>query len=182
MAGFFLQETILSSIYIIETIHLLRTSVSVGERRQRTTLQQLIAINLTIISMDIVLLGVEAASLYILQILLKGLAYSIKLKLEFAILSKLVSIVPKSTRSLSFITSRDNMDVAIRDIVDFTKIKTDITHAPAEGSSTRKNSAFDLEIARFEHDLEAGNICTDTGSLGVRYPEKLMNSEVREIG
>lgn len=181
MVGFFLQETILSSIYIIETVHLLRTSVSVGERRQRTTLQQLIAINLTIISMDIVLLSVEAASLYILQILLKGLAYSIKLKLEFAILSKLVSIVPNSTGSLSFITSRDHVDVAICDIVDFTKIKTDVTHAPAESSSTRKSSAIELDIARFEHDLEAGSVWPETGISGARHPDKMVKSEGKEL-
>ena len=73
------------------------------------------------------------------------------------------------------------MDVAIRDIVDFTKIKTDITHAPAEGSSTRKSSAIELELARFEHDLEAGSMWPERGRPSVRYPDKMAYSEAREL-
>ncbi|USW52944.1 hypothetical protein Slin15195_G062630 [Septoria linicola] len=158
MVGFFLQETILSSIYIAETAHILRTSLRAEERRQRQTLQQLIAINLTIILMDLVLLSVEAASLYILQILLKGLVYSLKLKLEFAILNKLVSIVPKPTSPLSLITTANHMDAAISEIVDLTKIKTDFTHASIESGNLRKDNVSELELARFEHDLNAGRL------------------------
>jgi hypothetical protein len=172
MVGFFCQETILSSIYIAETVILLRTSMQVGERRQRQTMQHLIAINMIIISMDLVLLGVEAASLYILQILLKGLVYSIKLKLEFAILSKLVSIVPRPAGALSFITTTDNMEVSVHDIVDFAKIKTDITHASTTVSNSQKSSTSELEIARFEHDLEKGSPWANTAHPHVPCPEK----------
>lgn len=43
--------------------------------------------------MDLGLLGMEAASLYILETTLKGVVYSIKLKLELAVLGKLVLLV-----------------------------------------------------------------------------------------
>jgi len=173
---FFLQETILSSIYITETVHLLRSSSQAGGRQQRRTMQQLIAINVTIISMDLVLLGVEAASLYILQILLKGLVYSIKLKLEFAILTRLVSIVPDgSTGPLNFITSKDNMEVPIEEIVDFGKINSDITHAATPtmgpGGRLRRNSELDVEIARFEH-VHKGALWSESGAQQhVRYAD-----------
>jgi hypothetical protein len=36
--------------------------------------------------MDIALLGVEFANLYIIEVTFKGVVYSIKLKLEFAVL------------------------------------------------------------------------------------------------
>lgn len=176
MVGFFLQETILSSIYITETVHLLRSSSQAGGRQQRRTMQQLIAINVTIISMDLVLLGVEAASLYILQILLKGLVYSIKLKLEFAILTRLVSIVPDgSTGPLNFITSKDNMEVPIEEIVDFGKINSDITHAATPtmgpGGRLRRNSELDVEIARFEH-VHKGALWSESGAQQhVRYAD-----------
>lgn len=49
-----------------------------------------------IIILDLGLLGLEAASLYILETLIKGVIYSIKLKLEFAILGKLVNFVARS--------------------------------------------------------------------------------------
>jgi hypothetical protein len=54
---------------------------------------QLMAINILIIIMDLVLLGLECASLYILETVTKPVFYSIKLKLEFAILGKLVLFV-----------------------------------------------------------------------------------------
>ncbi|KAF2725709.1 hypothetical protein K431DRAFT_188774, partial [Polychaeton citri CBS 116435] len=90
MIGFFLQEVILSTIYIIETIKILKTSL---QPRTRQTMNQLVAINIVIIIMDLALLGIECASLYILETLLKGVVYSIKLKLEFAILGKLIKFV-----------------------------------------------------------------------------------------
>lgn len=90
MAGFFCQELVLSSIYIVETFKILRTSL---QPDTRTTMKQLVAVNAVIIVMDLVLLGLEAASLYILETMLKGVVYGIKLKLEFAILGKLVRFV-----------------------------------------------------------------------------------------
>lgn len=90
MTGFFCQEVVLSSIYVVETFRILRTSL---QPDTRTTMRQLLAINAVIIAMDLGLLGLEAASYYILETMLKGVVYSIKLKLEFAILGKLVGFV-----------------------------------------------------------------------------------------
>ncbi|KAF1358131.1 hypothetical protein EJ07DRAFT_125883 [Lizonia empirigonia] len=107
MVGFFLQELILSVIYIRETIRLLRLGESVqgdvaslydgtGKLRSaslRKTMYQILAINVIIIVMDLALLSVEFANLYLIETTLKGVVYSIKLKLEFAVLGKLVQIV-----------------------------------------------------------------------------------------
>jgi hypothetical protein len=106
MVGFFIQEVILSLIYIKETLRLLKLSESVqddlrsvveeGDLRQapvRRTMYQLIAINVIIIVMDVVVISLEFANLYLIEIVLKGAVYSIKLKLEFAVLGKLVQIV-----------------------------------------------------------------------------------------
>lgn len=107
MTGFFVQELILSIIYIKETIRLLRLSElaakddvasvldegSLDGRGVRKTMYQLIAINAIIIAMDIALLAVEFANLYLIETTLKGVVYSIKLKLEFAVLGKLVRLV-----------------------------------------------------------------------------------------
>jgi len=129
MVGFFVQETILSIIYIKETIRLLKLSeavqddarsfdnttttnynnmgsVSVGsgsgggainphlkQASVRKTMYQLLAINVLIITMDLALLAVEFANLYLIETTLKGVVYSIKLKLEFAVLGKLIQLV-----------------------------------------------------------------------------------------
>lgn len=61
---------------------------------------QLFAINVIIILMDITLLGVEFANLYIVESVLKGVIYSIKLKLEFVVLGKLVQFVTRPPNSI----------------------------------------------------------------------------------
>ncbi|KAF2832261.1 hypothetical protein CC86DRAFT_313174 [Ophiobolus disseminans] len=108
MVGFFIQELILSVIYIREAIRLLKLSETSqddtrsfdgsghghpGTANVRKIMYQLLAINVIIIVMDLVLLGVEFANLYLIETTLKGVVYSIKLKLEFAVLGKLVQFV-----------------------------------------------------------------------------------------
>jgi hypothetical protein len=58
--------------------------------------------------MDILLLGFEFANLYILEASFKGVVYSIKLKLEFAVLGKLVQLV-KRERTASTAKSEGGM-------------------------------------------------------------------------
>ncbi|ETN44634.1 uncharacterized protein HMPREF1541_10304 [Cyphellophora europaea CBS 101466] len=176
MCGFFVQEVVLSSIYIIETVKILRSSV---QRNTRRLMYQLIAINVLIIIMDLGLLGLEAASLYILETIFKGFLYSLKLKLEFAILSKLVQFVgrgdagtrqrsetinyfredefgpPDAEKSSGSSTARQN-NLDVPDFVDLSRVKTDMTHAsPAAGrtSSVARHGVteFDLDLARLEH-------------------------------
>jgi hypothetical protein len=68
----------------------LRISVQPNTRK---LLYQLFTVGVLIILMDIALLGVEFANLYIIDATFKGVVYSIKLKLEFAVLGKLVHFV-----------------------------------------------------------------------------------------
>ncbi|KAE8145658.1 hypothetical protein BDV25DRAFT_164171 [Aspergillus avenaceus] len=92
MTGFTIQEVILSALYIWETTKLLRLGSSPENRR---IMHQLVGINVTMFIMDLILLALEYANLYAIQITLKGVIYSIKLKLEFAVLGKLVDIVQR---------------------------------------------------------------------------------------
>jgi hypothetical protein len=109
MTGFFVQETILSIVYIKETIRLLKLSETVQDdvrsfddsagmghlknTNVRKTMYQLLTINVMIIAMDIALISVEFADLYLIETTLKGVVYSVKLKLEFAVLGKLIQLV-----------------------------------------------------------------------------------------
>lgn len=56
-------------------------------------MQHLLLINVVVILMDIGLLSMQYASQFLLQTIAKGVFYSIKLKLELAILSRLVKFV-----------------------------------------------------------------------------------------
>ena len=102
MTGFCVQEFIISGLYIWKTLDILKA----GEKKDaRRTLWQLFAINVVIVALDIALLVLEYLGLASVQIAFKPLVYSCKLKMEFAILSKLVEsstfVQRKASTSLS---------------------------------------------------------------------------------
>ncbi|POR31836.1 hypothetical protein TPAR_07957 [Tolypocladium paradoxum] len=89
MTFFCLQEFIISGLYIWMAADILRTAL--GNRRR--FMWQLFAINVLIVIMDIGLLAVEYKNHFVLEQGLKVVIYSIKLKLEFAILGQLVEFI-----------------------------------------------------------------------------------------
>lgn len=95
---FFLQELAISAIYIVATTKLLRDksrSSSYSSRRSasgRRFLLHLIKINVMVVVLDITILALEYAGLYVIQTAYKGMVYSVKLKLEFSILNSLVEM------------------------------------------------------------------------------------------
>lgn len=95
MTGFTIQEVIISALYVWETVRMLRLG---SERSKQKIMHQLVGINVLMFVMDLVLLGLEYANYYAIQITLKGAIYSIKLKLEFAVLGKLVDVVHSHQR------------------------------------------------------------------------------------
>ncbi|OGE49152.1 hypothetical protein PENARI_c023G07816 [Penicillium arizonense] len=102
LTGFTLQEGLLSTLYVIETVKLLRLGADVSARPDsRTIMYHLIGINCAIMIMDLVLLSLEYANFYAVQITLKGFVYSLKLKLEFAVLGRLVDLIQGSRHPIS---------------------------------------------------------------------------------
>ncbi|KAJ5095040.1 hypothetical protein N7532_007331 [Penicillium argentinense] len=102
LTGFTIQEGILSTLYVIETVKLLRLGAESATRPDsRSIMYQLIGINCAIMAMDLLLLSLEYANLYAVQITLKGFVYSLKLKLEFAVLGKLVDLIQGSRHPIS---------------------------------------------------------------------------------
>lgn len=95
---FFLQELAISAIYIVATTKLLRDksrSLSYSSKRSasgRRFLTHLIKINVMVVVLDITILALEYAGLYVIQTAYKGMVYSVKLKLEFSILNSLVEM------------------------------------------------------------------------------------------
>lgn len=98
MTGFCIQEFIISGIYLWKTMQLLRVIRKKGTRKVMT---ELLVINVVIVLGDIALLVLEYSGKRVMERTWKGLVYSVKLKLEFAILSKLVDLVQSSQRTLS---------------------------------------------------------------------------------
>ena len=88
---FFIQECIISGLYISETIKTIKLQRDIrSNRSSRRLLKHLVFINILIIAFDITILGLEYASYYDVQTSYKAMVYAAKLKLEFSILNKLV--------------------------------------------------------------------------------------------
>ncbi|KAJ5152612.1 uncharacterized protein N7482_009090 [Penicillium canariense] len=137
LAWFCTQEFLISGIYISETVKLLRLMPD-KERRRTRIMYELLAINFVIIMLDVALLVVEYIGYYSLQTTLKPMVYSIKLKLEFAVLGKLVSLV-QTQHSQPTSTEHDEYP----NFVDPSQFTSDVTHAaPVNSRVPRGMSAW----------------------------------------
>lgn len=87
---FCIQEIIISGLYIWATIKLLDFT---AESRKRRLIAELLILNITLVSMDFVLLGVQYSGYRLLQVALKGFVYSMKIKFEFAVLNRLTTFM-----------------------------------------------------------------------------------------
>lgn len=101
MTGFTVQELVLSGLYVWKTLDIIRATSSASStpaRHKKQTARimwQLFGINVFIVIMDVALLIMEFQGRHVFSQALKGAIYSVKLKLEFAILSKLVSLTSR---------------------------------------------------------------------------------------
>ncbi|KAI5286181.1 hypothetical protein KEM54_006990 [Ascosphaera aggregata] len=86
---FTIQELMISGIYIYYTLQMLS---GCNTSRRRAVFYQLIIINILEIIMDVALITLQYLGIYILQMILKITVYSVKLKLEFAVLRQIVKI------------------------------------------------------------------------------------------
>lgn len=101
---FFVQESIISGLYVYETCKLLRFRDNLDEvhgRSARRLMLHLIYMNVIVTLLDISILTLEYAGRYASQTAVKALVYSVKLKLEFNILNRLVKMVRRDSGSLS---------------------------------------------------------------------------------
>ena len=93
---FTLQEAIISGIYVYYTLKLLKPTFEGNRKRTRSVMLQLIWVNVLIILLDLVVLAIEYHGDYAMEAALKSMVYSIKLKLEFAVLNQLMRIAQSS--------------------------------------------------------------------------------------
>ncbi|PCD34487.1 hypothetical protein FGRA07_08805 [Fusarium graminearum] len=89
MSCFYMQELTISGIYIWKSLDILKTAFG----STRTMLYKLFAINIAIVIMDIAMVVIELMDFYVWEQGIKLVTYSIKLKLEFAVLSELIEFV-----------------------------------------------------------------------------------------
>lgn len=89
LAGFCIQETIISTLYVVATVRMLR---SIYHSSTRRVMMQLIFINFCCIGMDVLLICLEYTGKYVGEASIKSMVYAIKLKLEFTVLNQLMDL------------------------------------------------------------------------------------------
>lgn len=109
LIAFSLQEVVLSVIYSWEAVRLLKLR---PRDHYRGTLVQLLVVNLAMIMMDAAVIGVQYSGFFDIHVTLKAMVYSIKLKLEYAILGKLVVFAEKSGSSSAPTDLSDFVDLS----------------------------------------------------------------------
>lgn len=158
MTGFTLQELIISGLYVWKTIGLLRV---ISKENTRSMIWQLLAINIIIIAMDTALVILQYKHLQLYQEAIKGFVYSVKLKLELNILSKLVDLVnaPSADRSLNL------------EIIDSNAI-------PGQAQAEVRHELSVLE--RFRSSVTTDKIgvshIEDTGAMNAKYSSSVSGS------
>lgn len=90
ITGFTIQELIISGIYVWKTVALLKV---LSKPHTRNMIWQLLTINIIIVGMDILIIVLQYKHLQLYQESIKAFVYSVKLKLELNVLSKLVDLV-----------------------------------------------------------------------------------------
>jgi hypothetical protein len=91
VVGLCLQDFIICGIYIREALRALQPVFEVRGREGRKVIINLIVINVIVVILNILLIMTEFRAHFI-QVSLKAVVYSIKLKLEFSILTRLRSL------------------------------------------------------------------------------------------
>ncbi|KAJ4246588.1 hypothetical protein NW762_013530 [Fusarium torreyae] len=93
---FFIQEVIISAIYIKACSSFFGTEGFLYRKGVRRMRKHLLLVNVLIILLDIPILVLEFADFYDFQTAYKAIVYSIKLKLEFNLLNRLVEVAQGS--------------------------------------------------------------------------------------
>jgi hypothetical protein len=143
MCGFCTQELILSGLYIWKALDIIRAA---ERKRSQRLMWQLFTINVIIVILDIALLTFEFRSLHVIQQTVKGLFYSVKLKMELAILNKLVELSCTNARVSTFTFGDTN------DFLDPTKTVWDITRFTPAFSSNK------FTYPKWKTDLEQSDL------------------------
>jgi hypothetical protein len=162
-------------LYVWKTVQLLQVISKKGTRR---VMWQLFTINLIIIAMDIGLLAIEYKNLHVMEQTFKSFIYSVKLKLEFAILGKLVELVQSSKRSLS------NAFLDADTYIDATKTTSSVTKV---GTNVKRSDLgpqwmADLEKSNAEHIEHTENRDVSGESGESEVPADSDVDEIKMVG
>ncbi|KAF7544099.1 hypothetical protein G7Z17_g10211 [Cylindrodendrum hubeiense] len=93
LAGFSIQESIISGLYIWEASRELKPIFALKKIAARKVMRHLIIVNVLVVLLDISLMIIQYLDHFQIATTYKPVVYSIKLKMEFAVLNRLLLLV-----------------------------------------------------------------------------------------
>ncbi|RKK06375.1 hypothetical protein BFJ68_g17121 [Fusarium oxysporum] len=93
LAGFSIQETIISGLYIWEASRGLKPIFAIRRTTERKVIRHLIIVNVLVVLLDVSLIITQYLDHFQIATTYKPVVYSIKLKMEFVVLNKLLLLV-----------------------------------------------------------------------------------------
>jgi hypothetical protein len=113
LAGFAVQETIISALYVWETTTSLRPVLALKGARGRRAVMNVVAVNIIAVLLDASLLTTEYTNHFSVQTTYKPVVYSIKLLLEFTVLNNLLALIRTTPSSIEDVQQLHRDDVHI---------------------------------------------------------------------
>jgi hypothetical protein len=176
---FFLQELIISGLYVFSAAKVLKPVGNIKGKNIRTAMTHLIYINIVVVFFDLTLLATEYAGHYEIQVLYKAVLYSIKLKLEFRILNQLLEFTQASgPRNWSNDCTLRNLDSTLN--MDTLSSNHKVTHFQGHVPPSNYNAHISCGDGALRQDLKG---VLKTEELVIEQSERVPSSECdSEIG
>ncbi|KAH7113732.1 hypothetical protein B0J11DRAFT_445735 [Dendryphion nanum] len=174
------QEGIISIIYIYETVRLLGQ----GDIRRKAPLKKLllhlIVVNIVVLLFDISLLAVQFSGMYMIQTTYKTAVYSIKLKIEFSVLNRLVNII-KHKDLLSMQHNAGTNNISLSDWSGSKKTQFS-TNPGGPGTFVKMNDLDSVEEKSRNISVGASEISIDeTGTVSMQHDALYSEANGRPI-
>jgi hypothetical protein len=115
---FALQEMLISSMYIYYTAGFFGPEIALRGTQRRAMMKQLILINVILIILDVLVVGLQFAGLYEIQISFKVAVYSIKLRLEFDVLNHLLRLTRNPSHNFTSFSNHEGTELLPRAVRD----------------------------------------------------------------
>ncbi|PGH16428.1 hypothetical protein AJ79_01759 [Helicocarpus griseus UAMH5409] len=177
---FSVQELIISGVYIFRTLKVLKASQNFRGTPAHKTLLKLIYMNIFIIAMDVTLVALQFAGYDLLQHFYKPAVYSVKLKLEFAILNQLLEVMRGPTHTSHYSSSNNRTTLTgvpngSKFMPGFNKDDDDPTYNAFAARNKSPNNNIPLS------NIEHGGV-TKTTQVTIRHEPSTSNGDLQATG
>ncbi|KAK0113354.1 hypothetical protein ONS95_013608 [Cadophora gregata] len=157
LAVSFVQEFIISSIYIYSAVRLLAPAGEPISKPLRNLFIHLIVVNIFVLVLDCLILGLGYSGNFQIQTTFKAAVYSVKLKVEFSVLNRLVGIVKNKNLTGGELSPGSGTGWRLKSEQESGNSKvlasvgsgsTDVTHGEPFGVDTISNLPKENELPR----------------------------------